>query len=134
MSRVFPNGWDSDVVIFRPEAIAGTFNQLLRIADAGVELTHAVICVTWSVDHLLTDAQRDILWDALGVPVFEQILGPGNVLLANECHAHTGLHITPAYQGPMIDIARCACGRSSAPAITVNYGRCLMAPVVARVS
>jgi len=121
-------------MLFRPEAIAGTFNQLLRIADAGVELTHAVICLTWNVDHVLTDAQRDILWDGFGVPVFEQVLGPGNVLLANECHAHTGLHITPAYNGPMTDVARCACGRSSAPAIGVNYGRCLVAQVVEQVS
>jgi hypothetical protein len=133
-ARVFPNGWDKDAVIFRPGAIAGTFNQLLRIGDAGVQLTHAVICLTWNVGHLLTDAQRDILWDGFGVPVFEQILGPGNVLLANECDAHTGLHITPAYKGPMTDIARCACGRSTAPAILVNYGRRFVAPAVELVS
>lgn len=133
-TRVFPNGWDRDAVLFRPEAIAGKFNQLLRIADAGVQLTHAVICLTWNVQHLLTDAQRDILWEAFGVPAFEQILGPGNVLLANECDAHTGLHITPAYKGPMIDVARCACGRATAPAIAINYGRRFTDAVVAQVS
>jgi hypothetical protein len=128
-TRVFPHGWDSDTEIFRPGAIAGTFNQLLRIADTGVQLSHAVICLTWNVDHLLTDAQRDIIWEGFGVPVFEQILGPGNVLLANECNAHAGLHITPAYKGPAADIARCACGRSSATAILVNYGRRFADPV-----
>jgi hypothetical protein len=130
-SRVFPNGWDNDVAKFFPGAIAGRFDQLLAAANAGVQLTHAVVCLSWDIDNLLTDVQRDYLWDAFGVPVFEQILGPGNVLLAHECGAHAGLHITPACDGPMPDIARCACGRSSAPAITVNHGRRLSAPVPA---
>jgi hypothetical protein len=130
-TRVFPNGWDNDAAKFSPGAIAGTFDQLLAAADAGVRLTHAVVCLSWDIDNLLTDAQRDHLWEVFGVPVFEQILGPGNVLLANECGAHAGLHITPAYAGAMADVARCACGRSSAPAITVNHGRRLSVPAPA---
>src|SRR5258708_16557648 len=121
-SRVFPNGWDNDVATFAPGAIAGAFDQLLAAADAGLQLTHAVVCLTWDTDNLLTDDQRDFLWEAFGVPVFEQILGPGNTLLASECDAHAGLHITPAYKGATTGIARCDCGRSTAPAIRINHG------------
>jgi hypothetical protein len=130
-TRVFPNGWDNEVARFSPGAIAGTFDQLLAAADAGVQLTHAVVCLSWDIDNLLTDAQRDRLWEAFGVPVFEQILGPDNVLLANECDAHAGLHLTPAHAGMRADVARCACGRSSAPAIAINHGRRPAAPAPA---
>ena len=122
-SRVFPNGWDNKVAKFAPAAIAGAFDQLLAAADAGLQLTHAVVCLTWDTKNLLSDDQRDFLWEAFGVPVFEQILGPGNTLLANECDAHAGLHITPAYKAPMTGIARCDCGRTTAPAIRINVGQ-----------
>src|SRR6266567_1406092 len=65
--RVFPNGWDSEVAEFAPGAIAGAFDQLLAAADAGLPLTHAAICLTWDTNNLLTDAQRDFLWQAFGV-------------------------------------------------------------------
>ena len=101
--RVFSQGWDHSVERFAPAAVAGTFEQLLGLVRCRLNLTHAVICLSWTYDGLLSAAQRDLLWTGLGVPIFEQFLGPGNVLLAYECEAHGGLHTTSAYTGPTVD-------------------------------
>lgn len=108
--RVFPQGWDDAAKKFAPASVAGSFDQLLSLADEGIQLTHAVICLSWYREDLLTASQRAFLWNALGVPVFEQYLGPDNVLLAFECSAHAALHATPAYTGPTFDQFRCPCG------------------------
>ncbi len=107
--RAFPEGWNDAAARFAPACVAGTFEQLLALADEGVQLTHAVICLSWHRQHLLTARQREHLWNAFGVPVFEQYLGPGNILLAFECGAHAALHATRAYTGPTFDHMRCSC-------------------------
>jgi hypothetical protein len=108
--RVFPHGWDDAARTFAPASVAGTLDQLLSLADEGVSLTHAVICLSWHRKDLLTPSQRAFLWDAFGVPVFEQYLGTDNVLLAFECDAHAALHATPAYTGPTFKQFQCPCG------------------------
>lgn len=107
--RVFPHGWDDAARKFAPAAVAGTFDQLLSLAGQGVQLTHAVICLSWRRKDLLTASQRELLWSAFGVPVFEQYLGSDNVLLAFECGAHASLHATPAYNGVTYSHSRCPC-------------------------
>lgn len=127
--RVFPNGWDKAAAKFSPEAVAGTFSQLLTLSREGISLTHAVICLSWDRHALLSGAQRDLLWEAFGVPIFEQYLGPANVLWAYECEAHGGLHTTPAYPGPALD-SHCLCkarrpagvARQAAPLTKVANG------------
>jgi phenylacetate-coenzyme A ligase PaaK-like adenylate-forming protein len=42
---------------------------------------------------LLTEADRDRLWKAFGVPVFVQFRGFLGELLAMECDCHDGLHV-----------------------------------------
>src|SRR5689334_12233697 len=64
--RVFPQGWDQSAEKFAPASVAGTFEQLADLADHGVQLTHAVICLSWHTDELLTPRQRDYLWNAFG--------------------------------------------------------------------
>lgn len=108
--RIFPGGWDHAARKYAPASVAGTFNQLASLAEEGIQLTHAVICLSWKREALLTARQRAFLWNAFGVPVFEQYLGPGNVLLAFECNAHAALHATPAYTGPTFARFRCPCG------------------------
>jgi|ERR1051326_5205564 hypothetical protein len=108
--RVFPEGWNDSARKFAPASVAGTLDQLLSLADEGVQLTHAVICLAWDREEFLTPSQRGFLWNAFGVPIFEQYLSPQNVLLAFECDAHTALHATPAYKGPTFDQFECACG------------------------
>ena len=52
-----------------------------------------LIVLTRSGSLLLTIEQRQRLWLAFRVPVFEQIIGKNGALLAAECEAHDGLHI-----------------------------------------
>lgn len=112
--KAFPEGWCPAAKQFAPAVIAGTFRQLCDAAKVGSRVTHAIIPLAWDPSELLTAEQREILWDAFGVPIFEQYLGPGNVLLASECDAHAGLHVTDAYAGPAATRPACACGRSTA--------------------
>jgi len=79
-------------------------------------LTHALIVLARPGDTLLTLEQRQGLWRAFRVPVFEQIIGENGALLAAECEAHAGLHI----QSPKLDVAGlsiengpCGCGRTT---------------------
>jgi hypothetical protein len=96
--RVFPDGWTEACAKFSPGAIAGSFDRLIQAADLGASPTHAVISLSWDMNHRLAPHLRNTLWDRFGVPVFEQVLGPGNALLAYECEAHTSLHATAEYR------------------------------------
>jgi hypothetical protein len=40
----------------------------------------------------MTDEDRDLLWRAFGLPVFEQLLGADGRVVARECEVHDGLH------------------------------------------
>lgn len=108
--RIFPHGWDRASKKFAPAAVAATFQQLAALRKERVELTHAVICLAWHRHDLLTPQKSDLLWESFGVPIFEQYLGPGNVLLAFECQAHSDFHATPGYSGPILEGKRCPCG------------------------
>lgn len=56
------------------------------------QLCEAVIVMEGIEEGTLHAGERDLLWRALGVPVFEQWLGLDGELLAWECAAHCGLH------------------------------------------
>jgi hypothetical protein len=107
--RVFPEGWTEQVQRFRPSALAATIEQLRRIARYELALRHAVIVLTYGAPAL-AEEERDFLWEAFGVPVFEQCLGPDNELLAAECEAHDGLHIFQPWSRVALDRTTCACG------------------------
>src|SRR5581483_12500628 len=107
--RVFPEGWSAEVENFGPGAIAAPYDDLLRLAHSGVRISHAVIPLAWDPRQFLTPEQREALWQAFGAPIFEQYLGPNNILLASECEAHHSLHVTSAYTGP-VSRCKCPCG------------------------
>lgn len=73
-------------------------------------MKHAIIVFSPDFDSCLTKRERDKLWLAFGVPVFEQVLGPGNELLASECEAHDGLHLISGSPQRRLDRSRCGCG------------------------
>ena len=56
------------------------------------QLCEAVVVLEGIEDGILHAGERDLLWRALGVPVFEQWLGLDGELLGWECGAHRGLH------------------------------------------
>jgi hypothetical protein len=77
---------------FEPEAIAAPVNVLLQLAESIPALTRAVIAFSGLELGVLSEADRDSLWRAFEVPVFEQYLGLDGSLVAWECEAHEGLH------------------------------------------
>jgi hypothetical protein len=55
-------------------------------------LCEAVVVLGSVEDGFLFPGEREMLWQVLGVPVFEQWVGLDGELLAWECRAHQGLH------------------------------------------
>lgn len=79
---------------FRHEVLASGIESLL--AMDGMRLprpTHGVIAFTRPGGKPLDEAVRRQLWEAFEVPVFEQLEWPGGALLAEECEAHSSLHV-----------------------------------------
>ena len=116
--RVFPQGWSAEVSAFAPGALAAPREQLLDLAAAECPpvFTHAVIALASPGDPMLSAGDRERLWRAFRVPVFEQIIGPRGELLAAECEAHDGLHIEiPGlpWDGYRLETAPCGCGRKT---------------------
>lgn len=123
--RVFRDGWNEDAAAFAPAAVAGTFEQLSELARSGIpSLTHSVIVLWRASEPRLRDTDRDTLWAAFRVPVFEQVIGKSGKRLAAECEAHDGLHIeSPALplENESVEEALCPCGRKT-PRIGVSQG------------
>jgi hypothetical protein len=97
------------------QALAGTLEQLLALAGTA-QPTHALIVVGRTQHPRLRETDRDRLWQAFRVPVFEQIIGRAGELLAAECDAHDGLHVLSpklSLEGERIDASPCACGRKT---------------------
>lgn len=112
--RVFPRGWSDETRRFQPTSIAGRIDVLRALARSPVDLRHAVIAFT-DLKTRLRECDREFLWQAFGVPVFEQCLDTRNKLLAGECEAHEGLHlwgILPTDDDGAVEHAPCACGNS----------------------
>lgn len=123
--RVFP-GWCAEAARWEPAAIAGGWDRIRPLLDMKIEsLTHAVIVLSPPDKPLLSAAQRQRVWDAFRVPVFEQIVAANGLLLAAECQAHQGLHIeSPRFAGGsvaggngaiekvLIETTVCGCGRT----------------------
>jgi hypothetical protein len=98
-----------------PAAIGGSLRQVAAL-EAVASPTHAVIVISRPGEPRCTEADRDRLWRAFQVPVFEQIVGWAGELLAAECEAHDGLHIESPHlriDGLPIDTSLCACGRET---------------------
>ena len=121
--RVFPYGWSEEVAVFAPAAVAANREQLFGLAavDRPPVFTHAVIVLDSPGDPPLSIGDRERLWRAFRVPVFEQIIGPHGRLFAAECEAHEGLHIETQgllwadlqWPGYRLEPAACGCGRKT---------------------
>ena len=122
--RVFPHGWGVDATAFAPAAVAGTLEQLRALAREGIpSLTHSIIILSRPEHQKMTDADRESLWWAFRVPVFEQVIGKSGKLLAAECEAHDGLHVASPdlpLHGESVDDSLCPCGRKT-PRIGVTH-------------
>ncbi len=119
---------------FEPEALAAPGSDLLRLAnailaeDGALPLRYGLVAFTRLGDPLLCLNQRETLWKAFEVPVYEQLRGPDGELLAAECDAHLGLHVHDAWVNSApcpqrngtsnhvhrVDFSPCECGQPSA--------------------
>lgn len=122
---MFREGWCVEVAKFEPAAIAGTFQQFQDLMGWRIpSLTHAVIVLTGPGGRRLIEQEREQLWRAFHVPVFEQVIGPRGELLAAECEAHDGLHVeSPALsvENEIVHVGGCLCGKNT-PRIGVVEG------------
>jgi hypothetical protein len=122
-ARVFENGWGEEAENFAPAAIAGTPQQLEALCGMRIpSLRNALIAIVRPGEARLTEEDRERLWRAFRVPVFEQRFDASGVLVAAECEAHDGLHIESSsvqpQEGELIQTAQCGCGKSSSRLIT----------------
>jgi hypothetical protein len=91
---VIPEWRDAELAsIAGTKAIAAPISVLRVLAESKCERLYPVTAFTGPCHGVLFDSDRDRIWDAFGVPVFEQFLGVRNELLAEDCDAHDGLHI-----------------------------------------
>ena len=123
--RVFEKGWGEEAASFRPAAIAASPSQLDALRNTPIpSLRNAVIAVVRPTEPRLTEEDRQHLWRAFRVPVFEQRIDESGRLLAAECEAHEGLHLeSPGVslnQGELLETAPCGCGRTTPRLITLR--------------
>jgi hypothetical protein len=85
---------------FAPDALVAPLDLALSLADRkrrGIldlpSVRTAIVVLTYSEDSPLADGYRDLLWQAWGVPVFEQLRGSDGTVIARECEVHDGLHM-----------------------------------------
>jgi hypothetical protein len=93
-------------------AVSGTHDELIAAASRGVVATHAVFPVLRAGGLLLTNAERDQLWESWEVPIYAILLDAGGRVVAYECEAQEGLHLSS--WAPLIgtvESSPCECGR-----------------------
>jgi hypothetical protein len=117
-TRVFEKGWNEEAASFAPAAIAAAPAQLQALLGTAIpSLRNAVIALVRPQDPRLTEEDRERLWRAFRVPVFEQRIDESGCLLAAECEAHDGLHVEihelPPRPGEVLETAPCGCGRTT---------------------
>ena len=92
--EAIPEWRDVDLAsIAGTKAIAAPISVLRTLAERKYELLYPVTALTGPCYGVLFDSDRDLIWEAFGVPAFEQFLGVRNELLAEDCDVHEGLHI-----------------------------------------
>ncbi len=117
-TRVFERGWGEGAAQFAPAAIAATPAQLEALSGEPIpSLRNAVIALVRPGEPRLTEEDRERLWRAFRVPVFEQMIDQLGRLLAYECEAHDGLHVeSPGISprmGEVLETAPCGCGKTT---------------------
>lgn len=96
----FPEGRWREIPSFAPQIVAGEPPFLLRLADRVFEgsiVIHSLDVALFVLTRLgktpVTAAQRNTLWRAFRVPIYELYVDETNTILASECEAHEGWHL-----------------------------------------
>ena len=113
--RVFAEGWTDEAAHFAPQSLAGRREQIEAL-EGIARPTHALIVMRWEWESGISARDRERLWRAFRVPLYEQIVGEHGTLLAAECEAHSGLHIESKrfmVGDHETDRRPCGCGKAS---------------------
>ncbi len=120
-----------------PHAMVMSLRLALQLADAKSrgsaalpELSVALVVLTSMAEGLLRESQREQLWRAFRVPLFEQLCAADGTVMARECEVHHGLHLDPeADQSPAGEILKgcCECGAETPRLMNLATPRLAMA-------
>lgn len=91
--RIFADFDLAEIVALDQETVAGTISMMQKLARTGKVLRYPPIVFSSIREGCVTEADRNLFWKSLGVPVFEQLLGLDGEVLAEECEARDGLHV-----------------------------------------
>jgi len=85
--------------------------SMIRSMDRKIWSPDFPIVVLSNIDDgLVTEADRDYIWQSFGVPMFEYLLSSDGKIIARECEAHDGLHLDERVAGT-VTTEPCPCGR-----------------------
>ncbi len=81
-----------------PRAVEGSWPALRKLAEPGgapiwLRSARRLVVRTSLGQNLLSQMERQRLWELYGLPAFEQLVGLDGEPLAAECDAHSGLHL-----------------------------------------
>ena len=125
--RTFDTGDTGGLIDYAPDALAAPLATALCLADQKLRglldlpsLKFAIVVFS-SLDPndggTLAALNRDLLWKAFGLPVFEQLRGWNGKVIARECEVHNGLHLDASSQAAeweglsaVVEKAQCECG------------------------
>jgi hypothetical protein len=109
--RAFDENQLPEIQSYRPEILAATVHVLLRLAPL-IRIPRALVAFSGARLGPLTHRDRDLLWQAFQIPVFEHSLAPDGAVFARECEAHDGLHLyLPRHNQGSLRPDPCPCGR-----------------------
>ena len=98
--RSFPHWSTPELEGWRPKALAGRRSELFAIGALRrqgyltlAELRFPLVVFSSLPDGPLSPAEHERLWSLFELPVYEQIRGEGETLLAWECDARDGWHL-----------------------------------------
>jgi hypothetical protein len=88
--------WDPEAIVAPLKAALSLADQKLRelVTLPGLRVALVVLTDLWGEN--LADDYRELLWQAFGVPVFEQLRNHAGNVIARECEVHDGMHVDPA--------------------------------------
>ncbi|MBI5084754.1 MAG: hypothetical protein HZB13_09170 [Acidobacteria bacterium] len=124
-THCFPYWSAPQLAQLQPMALAGSFEELANVARLegdGVlllrDLRYPLVVFTPPAAAPLSDERHDQLWRWFRLPVFEQIRNAAHQLLAWECEAHQGFHLShgvlPSHLGAATLPGPCPCGAKEA--------------------
>jgi hypothetical protein len=88
------------ILVIRLDAALQLADQKLRGLLTLASVDFALIVLTRTEDTPLAQHHRDLLWEAFGVPVFEQLQDAEGRVIARECEVHDGLHLEAGCSAP----------------------------------